>query len=54
MEVIRLTADMMAELEKQLPPPVVTSQTTDLLAGYQLGVQAVLQKLRAGYVIDRG
>jgi hypothetical protein len=51
MEVVRLTPEMLAALEKELPPPVVTNSTSELMAGYQLGVQTVLQRLRNGYVI---
>jgi hypothetical protein len=51
--VVRLDIDTLAALEKELPPPVVTNATSELMAGYQLGVQAVLQKLRAGYAISR-
>lgn len=50
---IRLDPDAYARLERELTPPVVTNQTTDLMAGYQLGVQEVLKKLRSGYVIER-
>jgi hypothetical protein len=52
-EVAVLSAEQYAKLEKSLTPPTVTTQTTDLLAGYQLGVQEVLKKLRAGYVVSR-
>ncbi len=52
-EIALLTAKQYEALEKQLTPPVVTNNTTDLLAGYQLGVQDVLKKLRSGFVIPR-
>lgn len=48
---IRLDPAQMRELEKQVPAPVVTTATTELLAGYQLGVQSVLKLLRDGYVV---
>ncbi|KWI10922.1 hypothetical protein BGV51_28185 [Burkholderia ubonensis] len=51
--VVRLDAEMLRRLEEQLPKPLVNSTTTDLMAGYALGVQAVLQKLREGYVVSR-
>jgi hypothetical protein len=52
-DVVRLTPEVYAKLEKQCINPVVTTQTTDLLAGFQLGVQHVLRLLREGYVISR-
>ncbi|APU00309.1 hypothetical protein HOR55_gp22 [Ralstonia phage RS-PII-1] len=52
-EVTRLTEEQYESLEKQLAPPTVTQVTTDLQAGYQLGVQEVLRKLRSGYVVSR-
>jgi len=45
---IRLAPDQYRALERQLPPPSVTNATSDLMAGYQLGVQAVLKALREG------
>jgi hypothetical protein len=42
-------------LEKQLggaAVPTVTSQTTDLQAGEQIGVQRVLKALRDGFVTE--
>jgi hypothetical protein len=47
--VVRLRPDVYASLEKQLPRPVVTDNTSPLQAGYQLGVQAVLKLLREGF-----
>lgn len=52
-EVIVLTQKQYEALEKALAPPAVTTATTELLAGFQLGVQEVLKKLRAGYVVGR-
>jgi len=49
--VVRLSAEQYQALEKHLPPPSVTNATSDLMAGYQLGVQAVLRALREGYVM---
>lgn len=53
MEVVRLTQEQLAELEKKLPPPVVTNSTSDLMAGYQLGIQTVLKELRNGFTFGR-
>jgi len=50
-EVIRLTPDQYLQLERQLVGPAVSTATTELLAGYQLGVQEVLKKLREGFTI---
>ncbi|QYD70143.1 hypothetical protein KZJ38_07500 [Paraburkholderia edwinii] len=49
--VVRLDPFTYRELEQKLTPPVVTTQTTELLAGYQLGVQSVLKLLREGYTV---
>ncbi|CDK30099.1 hypothetical protein AMP1_28 [Burkholderia phage AMP1] len=49
--VIRLDPEQYRTLERQVPPPVVTTQTTELLAGYQLGVQSVLKLLREGFTV---
>ena len=51
--VARLTSEMLADLEKRLPPPIVDERTTDLQAGYRLGVQHVIKLLREGYTISR-
>lgn len=48
----RLTPEVYRELEKKLSTPLVTVQTTELLAGYLLGIQTVLKELRNGYVTD--
>ena len=48
-EVVRLRPDLVDALERRLPSPYVGPTTTDLMAGYQLGVQAVLQQIRNGY-----
>jgi hypothetical protein len=50
-EVVRLTKEMYEHLEKTLPPPILTDKTTDLSAGYILGVQATLKRLREGFVV---
>lgn len=48
----RLTPEVYQALEAKLSRTIVTSTTTPLEAGYQLGVQAVLKELRAGYVVQ--
>lgn len=48
----RLTPEVYRELEKKLSTPLVTIQTTELLAGYLLGIQTVLKELRNGYVTN--
>lgn len=50
---VRLDPDAYKALESKLTPPVVTSSTTDLQAGAQLGIQTVLKLLREGYVVSR-
>lgn len=50
-EIQRLDSDSYAALASKFGPPLVTDKTTDLQAGYQLGVQAVLEALRQGFVI---
>jgi hypothetical protein len=52
-EVVRLTQEQLAVLERKLAPPVVTTTTTELQAGYQLGIQTVLKELRDGFTIGR-
>ncbi len=51
--VTRLEPEVYAALEGKVPPPNVTTTTTELMAGYQLGVQTVLKLLRDGYVVSR-
>lgn len=50
--VVRLEQEVYAQLEAKLSRLVVTTTTTPLEAGFQLGVQAVLKELRNGYVIQ--
>lgn len=50
--VVRLTPEVYAALEAKLSKLVVTTNTTPLEAGFQLGVQAVLKELRVGYVVQ--
>lgn len=50
----RLTPEVYKALEDKLSRTIVTTSTTVLEAGYQLGIQAVLKELRAGYVVQVG
>ena len=51
--IVRLQPDVYRLLEESLPAPAVTTTTTDLQAGYALGIQAVLKKLREGFTVPR-
>lgn len=53
--VTRLSQHDYKKLEESIPgnTTLVTSATTDLQAGYQCGVQAVLKVLRDGFVSGR-
>lgn len=46
----RLREDQYLALERKMIQPVVSSNTTELQAGYALGVQTVLKELRDGFV----
>lgn len=49
----RLDQQVYEELEKKvMASPIVTKETTELQAGFQLGVQHVLKVLRDGYTIN--
>ena len=50
--IVRLTPEVYTVLETKLSKLIVTEATTPIQVGYQLGVQAVLKELRAGYVIQ--
>ena len=50
--IVRLTPEVYTVLEAKLSRLIVTEATTPIQVGYQLGVQAVLKELRAGYVIQ--
>lgn len=39
-------------LEKEVLGVVVTGATTEIQAGYMLGIQSVLAKLRDGFVVN--
>ena len=47
-----MNPEVYAALEAKLSRTIVTTSTTALEAAYQLGVQAVLKELRAGYVVQ--
>jgi len=47
----RLSDEVYDNLVSNFPNILVTKETTDIQAGYMLGVQAVLAKLREGFVI---
>jgi hypothetical protein len=50
-EYARLTPAVYKSLENAMVPPVVNNSTTAHMAGYQLGVQAVLKALREGFIV---
>lgn len=50
-ELVRLTEEQYLALKKQLPPNVVTANTTPTQAAWQLGVAHVLELLKDGYVV---
>lgn len=47
----RLSTEAYEQLVKQCPGIAVTNETATLQAGYQLGIQFVLGKLREGFVV---
>lgn len=53
--VVKLETSQFDALRKAIPGSTafVTQSTTELQAGYQLGVQAALQVLRDGFVHER-
>ena len=50
-EAVRLAPNVYNALEKSLPIPAVTTTTTELQAGFALGIQFVLKQLREGFVV---
>ena len=46
----RLSPQAYNDLENKLSKPFVQASTTDLQAGFMLGIQYVLNALRTGYV----
>jgi len=53
-DLYRLTQSVYESLEKQLPKPVVSKDTTEHQIGYLLGIQHVLGLLRQGFTINDG
>ena len=52
--VVRLEHSVMQDLRRKVnASALVTSQTTDLQAGFQLGINHVLNVLQEGYTITR-
>ena len=51
-EYARLRPDLIDKLEHELGGAYVSPSTTALQAGYQLGIQATLTKLRSGYAVQ--
>lgn len=47
----RLTQEVYADLERTVGGILVNRETTELMAGQQLGIQHVLRLLREGYVV---
>jgi len=50
-QVVVFQRDQYKKLEAQLPAPIPSGQTTDIQAGFLLGVQHVLKMLREGFTI---
>ena len=50
--IVRLQPELYQKLETKLSRTVVTSSTSAIEVGYQLGVEAVLKELRNGYVME--
>lgn len=48
-EVVVLSPSQYKALEKQCPGPIPHSETSPVEAGYLLGIQFVLKKLREGF-----
>lgn len=51
-EVVRLNREVYRQLEQQYGAVGLGPNTTELQAGYQLGVQSILKALREGYVVS--
>jgi hypothetical protein len=50
--VVRLQAEVYQQLEDKLSRSMVSATTTELEAGFKLGVEHVLQHLRKGFVVN--
>ncbi len=46
-----LHPDQYKKIEQRLTKMIVTKETTDLMAGVQLGIQMALKELREGFTI---
>lgn len=52
-QIYRLTPEVYRELEKKVLSDIfVSDKTTDIQAGYMLGIQKVLKEVRDGFAID--
>lgn len=52
-EFFRMNADVYSKFEASLPKPIPGQSTSDIQAGYLLGVQEVLRQLREGLVLPK-
>lgn len=50
--ILVLNKDQYRKLEAAMPKPFVGDKTTDVQAGFQLGVQHVLHAIREGFTVD--
>lgn len=52
-QVYRLNPDVYRDLERKVLSDIyISKETTDIQAGYMLGIQKVLKELRDGFTID--
>lgn len=49
-EIYRISPEVWEEFKTHLPSRVVTDQTTDLQAGFMLGINFILDKIEKGLV----
>jgi len=49
----RLSSEAYKQLEAKVQPPFVGDKTTDLQAGFQLGLQHILKLVREGFVVGQ-
>lgn len=50
-EIVVLNKEQYKKLEQQLPAPTPSGSTTEVQAGFLLGIQHVLKQLREGWVV---
>jgi hypothetical protein len=50
--IARLPSAVYKDLEKKLTSVVVTEKTTEIQAGYMLGIQQALRVIREGFTIE--